>query len=298
MKCSDNDLAVCTAKDIAPDGLFGRIDEVTDKLMAMPQASMPVIHRFSPGLYIREVHMPAGTFVIGHEHKTEHFNVMLQGHLVMVNEDGSTTDFIAPQSYSAQPGRKVAYIVEDVVWQNIFPADTQDIDELEDRLLDKSDKVKLTEEQAAGVAYAEHEVDRYDYGYMLERTGLTEEFVRQRSESEEDQMSMPEPVHPWRLAKSPIEGVGYFLTVGCRAGTILAPARIGNKRTPAGRYVNHSGNPNAAMQMGVDGNLYLVAIEDIPGCMGGGSGTEVTTNYEHTLSLMATNNGEVLCQQQ
>ena len=244
--------------------------------------------------------MPAGSFVIGYEHREEHFNVMLQGHLVMVNEDGSTADFIAPQSYSAKPGRKVAYIVEDVVWQNIFPnpTDIEDIDALEYRLLIKTDKIRLNEEQAAAVAHAEHEVDRYDYQYMLDRVGLTEEFVRERSEAESDQIPMPEPVHPWRLARSPIEGVGYFLTVGARAGAVLAPARILNRRTPAGRYVNHSKNPNAAMQLGVDGNLYLVAIEDIPGCMGGGIGTEVTTNYEYTLSLMAVHDGETLCQQQ
>lgn len=297
---NNNSLAVCTVKDIAPEGLFNRIEEVTDKLLAMPQAHMPVIHRFSPGLYIREVHMPAGTFVIGHEHKTEHFNAMLQGHLVMVYEDGSTGDFIAPQSYSAKPGRKVAYIVEDVVWQNIFPNpdNTEDIDVLEDRLLDKSDKVKMTEAQAAAAAQAEHEVDRFDFQYMLERIGMSADQVRELSENDADQMPMPEPVHPWRLAKSPIEGVGYFLTVGAKAGTVLAPARMNNRRTPAGRYVNHSGNPNAAMHMAPNGDIYLVAIEDIPGCLGGGQGTEVTTNYEHTLAMIARHNGEKLCQQQ
>lgn len=294
----ENDITCkLTEKDLSPEGLHNRIDDVVDKMLAFPQAEMPVIHRFSEGLYIREVHMPAGTFVVGFEHKTEHFNVMLQGHLIMVNEDGSTTDYIAPQSYTAQPGRKVAYIVDDVVWQNIFPADTQDIDELEERLLNKTEEYRLTQEQNMNMAMAEHEADRFDYQYMLNENNLTEDIVRSISENEEDQMPMPDPVHPHRLAASPIEGTGYFLTVGAKAGQVLAPSRIGNKYTPAGRYVNHSCVPNAQMRIGPDNNLYLVAIKDIKGCIGGGLGTEVTTDYGHTIAL-SNIDGEKLCQQQ
>jgi hypothetical protein len=283
----------CTAKDIEPAGLHERIDEVTAKLLAMPQAPMPVIHRFSRGLYIREVYMTAGAFVIGFEHKAEHFNVMLQGHLVMVNDDGTTTNYIAPQSYSSPPGRKVAYIVKDVVWQNIFPTDETDIDVLEDELLIKTEDYQLNEAQRKTAERVEHEPDRFHYADMLAENGLTEQWVRMMSENQFDQIDFPGPVHPYRLAESPIEGTGYYLTVPARAGMILAPARIGDKRAPADRYVNHSGTPNAAMQKGEDGNLYLVAIANIDGCLGGGIGTEVTTDYGETLKLIV---GEALCQ--
>lgn len=286
--------------DLEPVGLFNRIDELTEKMLAMPQAPMPVIHRFAPGLYIREVHMQKGSFVIGHVHRTEHFNVMLQGHLIMVNEDGTTTEYIAPQSYVAEPGRKVAYIVEDVVWQNIFPATETDIDALEERLLIKSEKCLLNEKMVAASKRVEHEADRFSYREMLSNFDLTEKQVRAISENEADQIDMPYPVHPYRLAKSPIEGKGYFLTVPAKAGAILAPSRIGDKRTPAGRYVNHSGTPNAMMKEGPDGTLYLVAIKDINGCMGGDVGEEVTTDYAHTLNLLASkiSSGEKLCQQE
>jgi hypothetical protein len=256
-----------------------------------------VILRFSDGLYLREVKMPAGSFVVGFEHKTEHFNVMLQGHLVMINEDGTTTDFIAPQTFSAPPGRKIAYIVEDVVWQNIFPANTRDIDELEDRLLNKSEDFKLTERQKKSAEIAEHEADRDDYNKMLERYNLTESIVRGLSENQLDQIPMPRNVHPYRIAESPIDGRGYFLTVGAKKGDILAPSRLNGNRTPAGRYVNHSCAPNARMQQGPHDSLYLVAIKDISGCMGGGIGTEITTDYGQTLDLLNIS-GDKLCQQQ
>lgn len=293
-------LEPCTAKDIKPEGLHGRMDEVIDKLIDMPQVPCPVIHRFSPGLYIREIHLPAGAFAIGHEQKFEHFNVMLSGHVMMVNIDGSTTEFIAPQSYSGAPGRKAGYIVEDTVWQNIYPTDETDIDKLEATYLNKSKDYVLNQAMKQAAAEAEHAPDRFSYHRMLVEWGVTEAYVREMSENELDQIGMPFNVHPYRIANSPIEGRGYFLTVGAKAGTVLAPARYDEMRTPAGRYVNHGCNPNAVMKRGVDGNLYLVAIADIDGCMGGSVGTEVTTDYGDTLSLLTAerDNGEKLCHQQ
>lgn len=287
-----------TCKDLAPEGLHERADEVVQKMLTMPQGDAPIIHRFAPGLYIREVHLRAGSFVIGHEHKTSHFNVMLSGHLVMVNEDGTLSNFIAPQSYVAPPGRKIVYIVEDTVWQNIYASDETDIDKLEDQFLIKTERYLLSEEMQLAAARAEHEVDRFDYKSMLDKFGMTEEFARSTAEHEGDQTPFSGPVHPYRLARSPIEGVGYFLTVGAKAGAILAPALINGKRTPAGRYVNHSLKPNAEMRYAENGNMYLVAIKDIAGCVGGGIGTEVTTDYGNTIQIMANRpDGDKLCQQ-
>ena len=152
----------------------------------------------------------------------------------------------------------------------------------------------------AAASRVEHESDRFSYMEMLERIGLTETEVRELSEREHDMIDMPYPVHPYRLADSPIEGRGYFITVRAKAGDILAPSHIGDKRTPAGRYVNHSGKPNAESRIGDDGVVYLVATADIQGCMGGGVGSEVTTNYEHTLTVLARNfrSGEEPCLEQ
>ena len=267
-----------TEKDLCPEGMHERINEVAEKMLSMPQVEAPIIHRFSPGLYIREVSLKAGSFVVGYIHKHDHFNVMLKGHLIMINEDGSTTDFIAPQSYTAKPGRKVVYIVEDTVWQNIYPTDETDIEKIEGMFLDKDADTPLTSEQLANTSRAEFEADRFDYAYMLKNNGLTEEFAREIAEREDDLIPMPGNVHPYRIGSSPIEGKGYFLTVGAKAGALLAPARIGDMRTHAGRFVNHSCTPNAEMRKGPDSTIYLIAIKDIDGCIGGSIGTEVTTD--------------------
>jgi SET domain-containing protein len=69
------------------------------------------------------------------------------------------------------------------------------------------------------------------------------------------------------------------------SGQIIAPARIAGKRTPAGRYVNHSMNPNCKYIADENGDIYLVSLRDIDGCKGGGCGEELTVDYRQALIL-------------
>lgn len=61
-------------------------------------------------------------------------------------------------------------------------------------------------------------------------------------------------------------------------------ARIGDKRTPAGRYTNHSASPNAKFVPTRDG-LNLVATRRITGMTGGRVGEEITIDYRQALEL-------------
>lgn len=269
------------------------IERAEAKMLGMEQASCEVIHRFGPGLYIRELRMKAGTFAIGHRQTTKHMNVMLCGRAIMLNPDGSTTELIAPQTFVSEPGRKIGYIVEDIVWQNIYATDKTDIDELESIYLEKSPVFMDDFENKRAISVLEHHASRSDYERMLVELGVTEEIVRAQSECTDDFIEMPEPVHPYRIVNSPIEGKGYFLTADAGSGDILAPAKIEEKRTPAGRYVNHSNTPNARMFPCEDGGIYLVAIKDIYGCRGGDNGQEVTVNYRESVKLITTLYNEV-----
>ena len=51
-------------------------DQVEAAFLEQPQADCPVTHRFGPGIYIREVLLPRGAYVVGHAHKTVHLNIM------------------------------------------------------------------------------------------------------------------------------------------------------------------------------------------------------------------------------
>ena len=97
---------------------------------------------------------------------------------------------------------------------------------------------------------------------------------------------MPEP---WsstlQVLDSPIEGKGLFTSSHIKAGAVVAPARINGQRTPAGRFVNHSRTPNAAMVAGGAGAIDVVALRDIAGCHGGDSGEEITVDYRQAVTV-------------
>lgn len=108
-------------------------------LLDLPQVNIPVAHRFAPGVYLREVLIPAGTFVIGHEHKTEHFNVVLSGTVILFHGDGKIESISGPAIFVSKPGvRKVLFSWTDTRWTTIHPTEETDIEKLEDALIVKT----------------------------------------------------------------------------------------------------------------------------------------------------------------
>ena len=84
---------------------------------------------------------------------------------------------------------------------------------------------------------------------------------------------------------------GLIATSQHEPGDLLAMARIGGKRTPAGRYTNHAKRPNARMIATPNGDIALVATRVINGAHGGQDGDEVTDDYRQA---WATNKLSVL----
>ena len=121
-------------KGIATD----KINALMHEMLKHPQVECPVSHHFGPNIYIREVVMPAGTVVVGKPHKTEHMCNMISGRMIVVNEDGEQTEVAAPAVFMAKKGRKTAYIIETVRFQNIFSTDETNIEKLENMLVDNS----------------------------------------------------------------------------------------------------------------------------------------------------------------
>lgn len=106
-------------------------------MLTLPQVECPVEHIFGPGIYIRQVFMPAGTIVIGHSHKIPSLNMVLSGKLALL-EDGVRREITAPYIFTSKEGRKVAYVLEDCVFQNIYATEETDLDKLEEMCVEKS----------------------------------------------------------------------------------------------------------------------------------------------------------------
>ena len=118
--------------------LSQKVDHLLAAMDQLPQTDCKTKHYFGPGIYIREVTMPAGTVVIGKPHRKEHMCVMLQGRMVVVLGDGTKQELVAPLTFVGSAGRKVAYILETTVFQNILATDETDIDVLENMLVDNT----------------------------------------------------------------------------------------------------------------------------------------------------------------
>lgn len=116
-------------------------DAVEAMMLEQEQLKCPVQHYFGPGIYIREVFLPAGTYVMGHAHKKPTMNILLKGKMaVMVNGEARVIE--GPYIFNSEPGRKLAYVMEDCVFQNLHATDETDLDKIEEIFIDKSDAWK------------------------------------------------------------------------------------------------------------------------------------------------------------
>lgn len=264
---------------------IGGLAEAERALLAHEQVECPVIHHFGPGIYIRELSMKAGTMAIGHHQKQEHVNVLLKGRVLMLMDDGSTREVAAPLMYVGKPGRKIGYVLEDMVWQNIYATTETDIQKIESMFLEKSEAFDATRASTLFHAATNRSADCQDFAAMLCEYGISEDVVRAQSENPADQTGFPAGAWKVKTGPSPIQGTGLFATADILPGEIIAPARIGGLRTPAGRYTNHSHAPNARMVLTASCDINLVALSEIKGCRGGMDGEEITIDYRQALAL-------------
>lgn len=105
-------------------------------LLTLPQVDIPIKHHFADGLYLREGFIPAGTLATGMLHVAEHANIISQGTIRIVTEDGAET-LTAPATFICRPGvKKVAVAVTDVVMINVHanPDNLRDPAEIESRI--------------------------------------------------------------------------------------------------------------------------------------------------------------------
>ena len=267
----------------APNDL---LDQFTEKLFDLPQDKGPVMHHFGPGVYIREAKFPAGSWVLGHKHKFAHTNILVSGRLIFLNEGGQVKELKAPMVMVSPPGQKLAYIIEETVWQNVYATEERDVTKLEDMFLEKNSILEGRKERQFLLQKELKQNDVSDFKNVISSFGMTEEWVNKVSIDESDLIEMPfGEGSKTMLRPSPIHGTGVFASACIQPFEVIAPARISGHRTPVGRYANHSGDPNAFFVKNDNEDIYMMALKDISGCMGGFDGEEITVDYYQGLKL-------------
>ena len=116
----------------------------------MAESDLVTRHFFAPRLYARSLFRRAGSFIVGHKHRTEHMNILLHGRL-RVFMDGEVTELVGPSlPFVSKAGvRKATYALEDSTLITFHPTNETDLDKLEEELIEKS--ALFTELEQAGV---------------------------------------------------------------------------------------------------------------------------------------------------
>jgi hypothetical protein len=248
------------------------VDALIGKLLELPQPRINVRHIYGAGVYMRELSVAAGLLIIGREHAKEHECLLVRGSLVFFNGDGSQTEMQAPAEWLAPPGRKVARVVEDMTFVNVFKTDLTDVEELEREIFVDAappDTRPMLEPDG-------------DYELVLKEQGASAEAVRELSVRTDDCCPFPYGAYKVKVGRSLIEGKGLIATADIPPGEFICPGTWGEKRTPAGRYTNHARDPNAAFHYDAKGVAWLVALKPISGSVGAQDGDEITIDYRRT----------------
>ena len=95
-----------------------KIEQLERENRKLPQIDCPIAHYFAPGIYAREINVPAGTIVTGAVHKTENLIIISIGRVVVALEDGSK-EYTAGDTFTCKAGAKNAFVaLEDSRWTN------------------------------------------------------------------------------------------------------------------------------------------------------------------------------------
>jgi len=98
-------------------------------------AECPVRHHFAPGLYAREIFIPAGHVIVGKIHRHAHINTISKGRVVVATEFGNQS-YSAPVTFVSQPGTKRAVVAqEDTIWTTYHPTNETNLAKIEEQVI-------------------------------------------------------------------------------------------------------------------------------------------------------------------
>jgi hypothetical protein len=118
----------------------GEVMVTRDQILRLQEAMLPLecgqpepTHFFAPGMYLRELTVPAGMLLVGKTHKHAHFLVVTKGCAEVISEFGR--DIVEAGHISiSQPGvKRVVLALEDTqfITVHLNLSDTQDLEVIE-----------------------------------------------------------------------------------------------------------------------------------------------------------------------
>jgi len=254
--------------------------QLAEKTLGTPKLDSSVRHHFGPGVYIREITMPAGAIVVGHKHKYHHISILLKGKLKLLCDSGKMMELTAPVTLNTGPGRKILYIIEESVFQNIYAIDERDPVKIEEILIDKSDIPENFFSEREREEIESRAEDRSHFENYILTLATNEEIENIFCGEESDRVDFPDiGTRTVVVRKSPIHGKGIFSSYPIEAYQIIGPAVVNGKKTPFSVYVNHSKSPNCFFVKDETGNVFLMSNKQVKGSVSCDDGEELTVDY-------------------
>lgn len=231
------------------------------------QVEIPPTHYIHGGMYAREITIPKGTIITGQIYKFNHLDIMISGDITVTTDTDKPVRYKGYNLFKGMSGKKRAgYAHEDTVWITIHPVTGADGEEIQSL---------ITAQTFEELEIFNAELSKIDFAMMIDGMQIDEKTMCEQSNNESDYEEISADFV--MLGNSKIHGKGLFAKSNFCEGDLIMPARVDSKRTQAGRYTNHSANPNARMVVN-DSGVYLVAIRSIF------CGDEITVNYRDVLS--------------
>jgi hypothetical protein len=118
--------------------ILNKIDKLESALLDnFEVVNCPLVHKFVPGMYIREIFMPQGAIVTSQIHKTTHPFFILKGKVSVFSENDGEQILEAPYSGITTPNTKrVIRVHADTVWVTCHPTDIQPRGDSEEAILE------------------------------------------------------------------------------------------------------------------------------------------------------------------
>lgn len=112
--------------------MMNKIELVEAEMKKQEQVEIPVRHYFSPGVYAREITIPAGTLLTGRVHKFAQLNILSSGEISVMTQHGMQT-VKAPFTIVSPPGTKrIAFAHTECTWTTILHTEETDPDVIEE----------------------------------------------------------------------------------------------------------------------------------------------------------------------
>lgn len=237
-----------------------RIRRLEAVMMAMPQVDVQTASLIHGSMYARTIFIPAGTAVTGTMTKLD--NVCVVSGDITVTTDNGMRRLIGFHVLPAAKGyKRIGYAHEDTYWTTIIHTEAKTVEDAEDAMTDEAANLQT---RRKGIEFDWASKARSDYNDFVREFGLPLGFIDAFMRTTDDLIETVDCHANIVMGPSSIHGIGVFAKRDIANGEIIAPGRRNNKRCVAGRFTNHSHEPNAHfVRTGIGDHVDMIAMRPI-----------------------------------